>query len=76
MGWKCKYISMVLFFAYIVYNLLIGFSSATNAESDPAIRREIVSWKCYHIFIVFFVYIVHKRLICFSCVLFVFYAFY
>ena len=38
--WKCWYISMV-FFLYIVYELLIGLSVATNSETDAVIRGKI-----------------------------------
>merc|ERR1712087_797172 len=39
--WKCWYLSMV-FFVYIVFELLIGLRSATNAETDPAVKRKIL----------------------------------
>merc|ERR1711935_1150997 len=32
--WMCWFISMV-FFLYIVYELLVGLSEATNSEADP-----------------------------------------
>ena len=40
--WKCWYISIV-FFLYIVYELLIGLAAATNSETDPVIRGKIVT---------------------------------
>merc|ERR1712004_408368 len=38
--WVCWFLSMC-FFLYIVYELLVGLSAATNAESDPVIRGKI-----------------------------------
>merc|ERR1719162_1931084 len=38
--WQCWCLSMV-FFLYIVAELLVGLSSATNSESDPAIAGKI-----------------------------------
>merc|ERR1712118_353216 len=34
--WMCWYISM-MFFLYIVYELLVGLSEATNMEADPVV---------------------------------------
>merc|ERR1712100_914829 len=34
--WVCWFLSMA-FFLYIVYELLVGLSAATNAEADPVI---------------------------------------
>merc|ERR1712014_498166 len=39
--WICWTVSMV-FFLYIVYELLVGLSAATNSESDPVIKEKIV----------------------------------
>merc|ERR1711862_24753 len=52
--WKCWYLSMA-FFLYIVFELLIGLSAATNAEEDATIRGKIrvaqvttvISWCTY-----------------------------
>merc|ERR1712071_586382 len=38
--WHCWIASMV-FFLYIVYELLLGLSAATNAEEDPSIKGKI-----------------------------------
>merc|ERR1719271_93912 len=38
--WMCWCLSMC-FFLYIVYELLVGLSNATNSESDPDIRGKI-----------------------------------
>merc|ERR1719262_1028473 len=38
--WTCWFISMV-FFLYIVYELLVGLSEATNSETDPVIKSKI-----------------------------------
>merc|ERR1711881_39247 len=40
--WMCWFVSMG-FFLYIVYELLVGLSAATNAEADPVIRSKIQS---------------------------------
>jgi len=40
--WTCWYISMV-FFLYIVYELLMGLRSATQAEKDATIKGKIVA---------------------------------
>merc|ERR1712014_33986 len=39
--WMCWFVSMC-FFLYIVYELLVGLSAATNSESDPVIQEKIV----------------------------------
>merc|ERR1711869_77601 len=52
--WVCWFLSMC-FFLYIVYELLVGLSSATNEESDPVIKSKIktaqvmtvISWCTY-----------------------------
>jgi bacteriorhodopsin len=52
--WKCWCLSMI-FFLYIVYELLVGLSAATNSETDPVIRGKIkqaqvitvISWCTY-----------------------------
>merc|ERR1711907_421821 len=38
--WVCWFASM-LFFLYIVFELLVGLSAATNAEADPVIMGKI-----------------------------------
>ena len=38
--WICWFVSMC-FFLYIVYELLVGHSNATNQESDPAIKGKM-----------------------------------
>merc|ERR1719408_1108454 len=38
--WGCWLLSMC-FFLYIVYELLIGLSAATNSEADPYIKGKI-----------------------------------
>merc|ERR1712050_478079 len=56
----CWFLSMA-FFLYIVYELLVGLSAATNAESDPVIRGKIrvaqvmtcISWCTYPIVYLF-----------------------
>merc|ERR1719335_90696 len=58
--WMCWFISMC-FFMYIVYELLIGLSEATNSESDPVIAGKIrtaqvmtvISWCTYPIVYLF-----------------------
>jgi len=60
MRWNCWFLSMA-FFLYIVYELLVGLSAATNSESDPAIKANIqlaqvvtvVSWCTYPIVYLF-----------------------
>ena len=39
--WICWFVSMI-FFLYIVFELLVGLSAATNSESDPVIKEKIV----------------------------------
>merc|ERR1712045_743913 len=39
--WICWFVSM-LFFLYIVYELLVGLAEATRSESDPVVRSKIV----------------------------------
>merc|ERR1712225_35781 len=58
--WMCWFISM-MFFLYIVYELLIGLSEATNLEKDPEIKSKIqtaqvmtvISWCTYPIVYLF-----------------------
>merc|ERR1711974_387059 len=58
--WGCWAASMC-FFLYIVYELLVGLSAATNAENDPAIKGKIqlaqvmtvISWCTYPIVYLF-----------------------
>jgi len=58
--WTCWFISMV-FFLYIVYELLVGLSDATNSEPDPVIKSKIqtaqvmtvISWCTYPIVYLF-----------------------
>jgi len=58
--WNCWYASMV-FFLYIVYELLIGLSAATNKEEDPTIKAKIriaqvmtvISWCTYPVVYLF-----------------------
>merc|ERR1711935_295300 len=38
--WMCWFVSMI-FFLYIVYELLVGLSEATNSEADPVIKAKI-----------------------------------
>merc|ERR1719411_881977 len=38
--WLCWFLSMG-FFLYIVYELLVGLSAATNSEADPVIKGKI-----------------------------------
>merc|ERR1711985_95107 len=52
--WMCWFLSMS-FFLYIVYELLVGLSDATNSEADPQVRGKIqtaqvmtvISWCTY-----------------------------
>merc|ERR1711941_87741 len=52
--WICWFLSMC-FFLYIVYELLVGLSDATNKEEDPVIKGKIkvaqvmtvISWCTY-----------------------------
>jgi hypothetical protein len=58
--WNCWYLSMC-FFLYIVYELLLGLSAATNAETDPVIKGKIksaqvmtvISWCTYPVVYLF-----------------------
>merc|ERR1711997_981786 len=58
--WICWFVSM-LFFLYIVYELLVGLSEATNSESDPVIKGKIrlaqvmtvISWCTYPVVYLF-----------------------
>merc|ERR1712086_981762 len=40
--WACWFLSMI-FFLYIVYELLVGLAEATNGESDPLVKSKIQS---------------------------------
>merc|ERR1712227_504751 len=58
--WMCWFISM-MFFLYIVYELLVGLAEATNSEADPVIKGKIqnaqvltvISWCTYPIVYLF-----------------------
>merc|ERR1712187_1054478 len=58
--WLCWFLSM-MFFLYIVYDLLVGLSAATNSEADPTIKSKIqtaqimtvISWCTYPIVYLF-----------------------
>jgi len=58
--WICWFVSMI-FFLYIVYELLVGLSAATNAETDPVVKGKIqtaqlmtvVSWCTYPVVYLF-----------------------
>merc|ERR1712028_308922 len=58
--WACWFLSMC-FFLYIVYELLVGLSAATNAESDAVVKGKIqtaqlmtvVSWCTYPVVYLF-----------------------
>merc|ERR1719231_1279614 len=58
--WMCWFLSMS-FFLYIVYELLLGLSAATNAEADPVVKSKIqsaqlmtvISWCTYPIVYLF-----------------------
>merc|ERR1712230_214143 len=58
--WVCWFASM-LFFLYIVYELLVGLAAATNSEADPVIQGKIktaqvmtvISWCTYPIVYLF-----------------------
>merc|ERR1712224_299351 len=58
--WHCWFASL-LFFLYIVFELLIGLAGATNSEADPAIAAKIrtaqvmtvISWCTYPIVYLF-----------------------
>merc|ERR1711957_763053 len=40
--WLCWFLSM-MFFLYIVYELLVGLAAATNSETDPIVKAKIQS---------------------------------
>jgi len=58
--WICWFLSMA-FFLYIVFELLVGLSAATNSEADPIIKDKIkvaqvmtvISWCTYPIVYLF-----------------------
>jgi len=58
--WMCWFLSMA-FFLYIVYELLVGLSNATNSEADPVIKGKIqvaqvmtvISWCTYPVVYLF-----------------------
>ena len=58
--WACWFLSMG-FFNYIVYELLVGLSAATNEETDPNVKSKIniaqlmtvISWCTYPIVYLF-----------------------
>jgi len=58
--WICWFISMI-FFLYIVYELLVGLSAATNNEADPIVKGKIqtaqlvtvISWCTYPVVYLF-----------------------
>jgi len=58
--WMCWFVSMI-FFLYIVYELLVGLSEATNSEADPVIKAKIssaqvvtvISWCTYPVVYLF-----------------------
>merc|ERR1712063_89567 len=58
--WVCWFVSMA-FFLYIVYELLVGLSAATNSEADAAIKGKIqtaqvmsvISWCPYPVVYLF-----------------------
>merc|ERR1712151_1423730 len=58
--WVCWFVSMC-FFLYIVYELLVGLSAATNAETDEVIKGKIrtaqimtvISWCTYPVVYLF-----------------------
>jgi bacteriorhodopsin len=58
--WMCWFLSMS-FFLYIVYELLVGLSDATNSEADPVVKGKIrtaqvmtvISWCTYPIVYLF-----------------------
>jgi len=58
--WVCWFVSMI-FFLYIVYELLVGLSEATNSEADPEIKAKIgqaqivtvISWCTYPVVYLF-----------------------
>merc|ERR1712232_1405073 len=58
--WVCWFVSMV-FFLYIVSELLVGLAAATNSEADPVIKSKIqtaqvmtvISWCTYPVVYLF-----------------------
>jgi len=58
--WMCWFLSMI-FFLYIVYELLVGLSAATNSETDAVVKGKIqtaqlmtvVSWCTYPVVYLF-----------------------
>merc|ERR1711908_6831 len=58
--WLCWFVSMA-FFLYIVYELLVGLSAATNSESDETVKGKIqtaqlmtvISWCTYPVVYLF-----------------------
>merc|ERR1712241_85333 len=58
--WLCWFLSMG-FFLYIVYELLVGLSAATNSEADPVIKGKVqtaqimtvISWCTYPVVYLF-----------------------
>merc|ERR1712174_91259 len=58
--WVCWFASMA-FFLYIVYELLVGLSAATNSETDAAVKGKIqtaqlmtvISWCTYPVVYLF-----------------------
>merc|ERR1711937_953853 len=58
--WLCWFLSM-MFFLYIVYELLVGLGAATNSETDEAIKGKIqsaqlmtvISWCTYPVVYLF-----------------------
>merc|ERR1712102_247067 len=58
--WLCWFLSMG-FFLYIVYELLVGLSAATNSEADPVVKGKIlvaqwmtvISWCTYPVVYLF-----------------------
>jgi bacteriorhodopsin len=58
--WMCWFLSM-MFFCYIVYELLVGLTDATNSEEDPVVADKIrtaqvmtvISWCTYPIVYLF-----------------------
>merc|ERR1712166_969227 len=58
--WVCWFISMI-FFLYIVYELLVGLAAATNSETDAVVKGKIqtaqvvtvISWCTYPIVYLF-----------------------
>merc|ERR1712080_684284 len=58
--WACWFLSMA-FFLYIVFELLVGLSNATDSEADPVIKDKIkvaqvmtvISWCTYPIVYLF-----------------------